>query len=54
MLEHLGEESAAKRLERAIESVLASGIRTPDLGGSNGTSEVTDAIISAYAAAETK
>ena len=41
-------------LERAIESVLASGIRTPDLGGSHGTSEVTDAIISAYAAAETK
>ena len=54
MLEHLGEESAAKRLERAIESVLASGVRTPDLGGSHGTSEVTDAIISAYAAAETK
>ena len=54
MLEHLGEESAARRLERAIESVLASGVRTPDLGGSHGTSEVTDAIISAYAAAETK
>ena len=54
MLEHLGEESAAKRLERAIASVLASGVRTPDLGGSHGTSEVTDAIISAYAAAETK
>ena len=54
MLEHLGEELAAKRLERAIESVLASGVRTPDLGGSHGTSQVTDAIISAYAAAETK
>ena len=54
MLEHLGEESAARRLERAIESVLASGVRTPDLGGSHGTSQVTDAIISAYAAAETK
>jgi tartrate dehydrogenase/decarboxylase/D-malate dehydrogenase len=54
MLEHLGEESTARRLERAIESVLASGVRTPDLGGSHGTSEVTDAIISAYAAAETK
>jgi tartrate dehydrogenase/decarboxylase / D-malate dehydrogenase len=54
MLEHLGEESAARRLERAIESVLVSGVRTPDLGGSHGTSEVTDAIISAYAAAETK
>jgi tartrate dehydrogenase/decarboxylase/D-malate dehydrogenase len=54
MLEHLGEELAAKRLERAIESVLASGVRTPDLGGSHGTSQVTDAIISAYVAAETK
>ena len=54
MLEHLGEESTARRLERAIESVLASGVRTPDLGGSHGTSQVTDAIISAYAAAETK
>jgi tartrate dehydrogenase/decarboxylase/D-malate dehydrogenase len=54
MLEHLGEDSAARRLERAIESVLASGVRTPDLGGSHGTSQVTDAIISAYAAAETK
>jgi tartrate dehydrogenase/decarboxylase / D-malate dehydrogenase len=54
MLEHLGEQLAAKRLERAIESVLASGVRTPDLGGSHGTSQVTDAIISAYAAAETK
>jgi tartrate dehydrogenase/decarboxylase/D-malate dehydrogenase len=54
MLEHLGEESAARRLERAIESVLASGVRTPDLGGSHGTSQVTDAIISAYAAAETR
>jgi tartrate dehydrogenase/decarboxylase/D-malate dehydrogenase len=54
MLEHLGEELAAKRLERAIESVLASGVRTPDLGGSHGTSQVTDAIISAYAAEETK
>jgi tartrate dehydrogenase/decarboxylase/D-malate dehydrogenase len=54
MLEHLGEDSAARRLERAIESVLASGVRTPDLGGSHGTSQVTDAIISAYAAAETR
>ena len=54
MLEHLGEGPAARRLERAIQTVLASGIRTPDLGGSNGTGEVTDAIIAAYAAAETK
>lgn len=48
MLEHLGEADAARRLERAIESVLAAGIRTPDLGGSDDTSEVTDAVIAAY------
>jgi tartrate dehydrogenase/decarboxylase/D-malate dehydrogenase len=48
MLEHLGEADAARRLERAIESVLAAGIRTPDLGGSHDTSEVTDAVIAAY------
>lgn len=52
MLQHLGEDVAAIRLERAIESVLASGIRTPDLGGNSSTSEVTDAIISAYAEAQ--
>jgi len=48
MLEHLGETDAARRLERAIESVLAAGIRTPDLGGSHDTSQVTDAVIAAF------
>lgn len=49
MLEHLGEAAASTRLVAAIESVLASGTRTPDLGGIHATGEVTDAIIRAYA-----
>jgi len=47
MLEHLGETAAASAIERAIEHVLAhGGPRTPDLGGTSQTGEVTDAIIS--------
>jgi tartrate dehydrogenase/decarboxylase/D-malate dehydrogenase len=46
MLEHLGYESAAKNLEQAIARVLAAKkVRTPDLGGSSKTSEVTEAVI---------
>ncbi len=41
MLEHLGEAAAAQRLMRAIESVTARGIHTPDLGGEATTAEVT-------------
>src|SRR5829696_8563520 len=33
MLDHLGEDAAAKRLMSAIEAVTASGLRTPDLQG---------------------
>ena len=54
MLEHLGEVSAAAGIERAIEAVLAAGIRTPDLGGSHGTDEVTDAVIESFISAETR
>jgi tartrate dehydrogenase/decarboxylase/D-malate dehydrogenase len=54
MLEHLGEVSAAAGIERAIEAVLAAGIRTPDLGGSHGTDEVTDAVIESCVSAETQ
>jgi tartrate dehydrogenase/decarboxylase/D-malate dehydrogenase len=46
MLEHLGEADAAKDVERAIVEVLAEErVRTPDLGGSNTTMQVTDAVI---------
>ena len=47
MLEHLGESSAAARLMRAIETVTAAGIKTPDIGGKASTKEVTDAMIDA-------
>jgi tartrate dehydrogenase/decarboxylase/D-malate dehydrogenase len=50
MLEHLGEVAAAKALEQSIESVLAAGIKTPDLGGECGTEAVTDAVIAAFLA----
>ncbi len=46
MLEHLGETSAAERISKALEAVLAEGKSvTYDLGGSAGTSEMADAII---------
>jgi tartrate dehydrogenase/decarboxylase/D-malate dehydrogenase len=43
MLEHLGELDAATALMDAIESVLADGVMTPDLGGTANTADVTAA-----------
>ncbi len=44
MLDHLGLD--AKPVESAVAAVLAAGkVRTPDLGGSSSTREVTDAVI---------
>jgi len=45
MLDHLGEQDAAAALMAAVESVLAEGIMTPDLGGTANTAEVTAALI---------
>jgi 3-isopropylmalate dehydrogenase len=46
MLEWLGEGEAADRLEAAVLKVLEEGmVRTPDLGGSNTTEDVADAVI---------
>jgi len=46
MLEYLGEADAAKRLEQAVASVIASGKTvTYDLGGTAGTREMGSAII---------
>lgn len=46
MLEHLGAASAAREVEQAVAAVLAEGnVRTPDLGGTSSTSEVTDAVL---------
>jgi tartrate dehydrogenase/decarboxylase/D-malate dehydrogenase len=46
MLDHLGVAEAAHAVERAVAAVLADGrVRTPDLGGSSTTEEVTAAVI---------
>jgi isopropylmalate/isohomocitrate dehydrogenase-like protein len=48
MLEYLGENRWAERIENAIVNVLNEGkVLTPDLGGSSSTTQVTDAIIDA-------
>src|SRR4051794_1141574 len=46
MLEHLGEAPACARVLDAIGAVLADGVRTPDLGGTATTEEVTEALVS--------
>ncbi len=45
MLEHLGEQEAADKVELAVIDVLKEGkVRTYDLGGKSGTSDVGDAV----------
>ena len=46
MLRHgLGLESEAAAVESAVERALDAGLRTPDLGGSAGTVQATDAVL---------
>lgn len=48
MLDHLGERSAARRIEAALEVVYRGGKHTTqDLGGNAGTKEFTDGVIAA-------
>jgi homoisocitrate dehydrogenase len=47
MLEYLGEQQLAKRLDDAVNTVLAAGPVTPDLQGKASTTEFTDAILEA-------
>jgi tartrate dehydrogenase/decarboxylase/D-malate dehydrogenase len=48
MLEHLGEAGAAARILRSIEKVTMEGrVRTPDLGGSATTADMTQALLDA-------
>ena len=47
MLDHLGHAEAARGVMAAIEKVLASGPRTPDMGGTARTEEVGKAIADA-------
>jgi isocitrate dehydrogenase (NAD+) len=47
MLRHIGEREAADRIDNAIQATLADGkCLTADLGGSCGTKEYADAVIS--------
>jgi tartrate dehydrogenase/decarboxylase / D-malate dehydrogenase len=45
MLEHLGEAEAGRAVIASFEAALASGTRTRDLGGTAGTEEFTNAVI---------
>ncbi|MBX0294424.1 isocitrate/isopropylmalate dehydrogenase family protein [Haloarcula nitratireducens] len=45
LLEHLGYDEEGEHVRTAVESVLESGPRTPDLGGDAGTTDVTDAVV---------
>ena len=45
MLEHLGMPAAANLVVKAMSSVLAAGIKTPDLGGRAKTAQVTQAVV---------
>ncbi|MFA1611458.1 3-isopropylmalate dehydrogenase [Halobellus rubicundus] len=45
LLDHLGYGDAADDVRAAVESVLADGPRTPDLGGDAGTEDVTTAVL---------
>jgi tartrate dehydrogenase/decarboxylase/D-malate dehydrogenase len=51
MLEHLGEPTAATALMTAVEQVCATGLLTPDLGGTATTAEVTKAVCQAISGA---
>ncbi|HTS62762.1 MAG TPA: tartrate dehydrogenase [Candidatus Acidoferrales bacterium] len=46
MLDHLGMSEGSREVEAAVAVVLAGGkVRTPDLGGTSSTEEVTDAVL---------
>jgi tartrate dehydrogenase/decarboxylase/D-malate dehydrogenase len=50
MLDHLGYPDAAANMLHAIETVLAKGPRTPDMGGNASTADVGKAVAEAIAA----
>jgi 3-isopropylmalate dehydrogenase len=45
MIEHLGDEDAAKRMESAVTAAIRAGECTRDLGGSLSTREAANAVI---------
>jgi len=44
MIQWLGDIKTALRIEAAVQKTLEQGVRTPDLGGSSKTADVTDAV----------
>lgn len=48
LLRHsLSNDAAGARVEAAVQAAIASGVRTPDLGGGNSTREMGDAVLAA-------
>jgi len=45
LLEYLGQDDVARRVRVAVETVLLTEMRTPDLGGTATTAEITTAVI---------
>jgi 3-isopropylmalate dehydrogenase len=45
----LGLETEATAVERAVEATLDAGLRSADLGGDAGTTEITDAVVAELA-----
>jgi len=55
MLDHLGEAETAEAVRAAVGSVLEEGaVRTPDLGGSASTEQMTTAIAAALSVSEVR
>lgn len=44
MLEYLGEDQTARRVEETVDKVLQQGPRTPDMGGSANTVQIGEAV----------
>jgi tartrate dehydrogenase/decarboxylase/D-malate dehydrogenase len=50
LLDHLGFHASARRVRKAVETVLSAGrVLTPDLGGTAKTADVADAVVAAVA-----
>jgi 3-isopropylmalate dehydrogenase len=47
LLHYAGEDAASRAIHEAVVETVASGVRTPDIGGDSTTSEFTDAVIAA-------
>jgi len=45
LLDYLGHEASGRRVRDAVETTLEQGPRTPDLGGSATTADVTEAVV---------